>query len=399
MKILVLGHNAATHLIVQKLLANSKITKLYHVEPAKHIETTERYIPLRIGDPTKTLLKFIETTEIDMVIGIYHRWQLWQELRDLLDSKNIPTFMPTRTIGMLEWSKQLGKELFARAGVPTANFKSYTVTTLLEDFNNLQTPYVLKFEKVWRAGRQTIIVNNSNKEEVHTMLTQEPGEYECIVEDYIEGVKEFSFHALCNSINWCYLGSARDYKKRYEGDVGHNTVGMGSYRIGAVDPLVHTYVDKILAELKRQNIIYQGFMYLGIMIDKNGKPWILEMNTRPGDPEIQSILPCIKNDLLELLQTTVENKTFPSIEFIEQEVVTIRLVNKIYEMGFHDTIMPEYGNPDMIQIAHNSYQDLLHSTLTTTAPTRKEASDRLYNFLKTVDTGDYTYRTDIGYLD
>lgn len=400
MKILILGHNAATHIIAQALLQNKEVTTLYHVEPAKHIQPTDRYIPLRYEDPTKTLLDFINTTHLDMVIAVYHRWQLWQELHDLLAAKNIPTFMPSKSIGMLEWSKRLSKDLFAKAGVPCADFKSFTVETLLADFDTLTFPFVLKFEKVWRAGRQTIIVNNDNKEEVRLLLMKETDiSQECIVEDFIENVREFSFHAMCNAKGWCYLGSARDYKKRYEGDVGHNTVGMGSYRIGDVDPIVHTYVDKILAELKNQGIEYIGFMYLGIVIDKSGKPWILEMNTRPGDPEIQSILPCIKNNLLELFKTAVANEPFPKIEFVDQQVVTVRLVNKIYEMGYHTTVMPEYGSPETIQIAHNAYQDLLHSTLTTTAPTRKEASDKLYTFLKTINTGDYTYRTDIGYLD
>ena len=400
MKILVLGHSAATHVIAQTLLKNKSITKLYHLEPAKHVESTERYIPLRMPDPTQTLLEFIDTTEIDMVVGVYHRWQLWQELHDLLAKKKIPTFMPSRTVGMLEWSKKLSKDLFLKAEVPTVDFELFTVSRLITEFDTLTVPCVLKFEKAWRAGEQTIIINSANKHEILELLKQESDpEQECIIEDFIDGVQEFSYHALCNTNDWCYLGSARDYKKRYEGDIGHNTVGMGSYRLQNVNPIVHSYVDKILAELKKQGIDYVGFMYLGIMIDKTGKPWVLEINTRPGDPEIQSILPCIKNDLLDLLKIAISNAMFPKIEFTNQEAVTIRLVNKLYKMGFHKTIKPVYNNPELIQIGHNAYQDLLHSTITTVADTRKQASDRLHNFLKSIDTGDYTFRSDIGYLD
>jgi phosphoribosylamine--glycine ligase len=389
------------------LLKNSKVKVLYHIGANEYCNPTTVYTPLDFGnfytkDFQETLLTFIRSNKIDLLVAIEHKWQLWQALQDLISSLKIPSFLPSRAVGMLEWSKLLGKDLFNLAGVPTANYKYYSVHRLCKVIDTIPKPFVIKFDQSWRYGNQTIIVDNENYKDIVIKLSEEPNQNQiCIIEDYIEGTVEFSYHAVCNTVGWKYLGSARDYKKRYEGDKGFNTVGMGSYGLlENVNPVIHLYVDKILAQLKLQGIEYTGFMYLGIKIDVKGTPYILELNTRSGDPEIQSILPLIKNDLLELMLACVEQRSIPEIETIPGYAVTLRIIHKEYTADKTIQITEPVLTPNKnIKIYYNNERSLLHSTLTCVSDSRMNAADKIYNYLKTSNMGDYTYRTDIGYLD
>ncbi|HEX6156526.1 MAG TPA: phosphoribosylglycinamide synthetase C domain-containing protein, partial [Burkholderiales bacterium] len=58
--------------------------------------------------------------------------------------------------------------------------------------------------------------------------------------------------------------------------------------------------------MAQDGIPYVGFLYAGLMIDKNGTPKTLEFNCRLGDPETQPIILRLKSDLLELIERALD---------------------------------------------------------------------------------------------
>src|SRR5213075_389954 len=61
-----------------------------------------------------------------------------------------------------------------------------------------------------------------------------------------------------------------------------------------------------------EGIDYRGILYPGIMLTKDG-PKVLEFNARFGDPETQVYLTRLENDLVELLDASV-NGTLDKLE-------------------------------------------------------------------------------------
>ena len=109
----------------------------------------------------------------------------------------------------------------------------------------------------------------------------------------------------------------RDHKRVFDGNRGPNTGGMGAYSSDELlpadlrDTVVTTIVEPTLAGLATDGIPYQGFLYIGLMLTKQG-PKVLEFNCRLGDPEAQAIIARMDFDLAEVLADAAANRLDPS---------------------------------------------------------------------------------------
>lgn len=418
MKIAIFGNIPGAHFLCQHLLQCDGVKKVYHLGAADIAHSTDRYIKLlplfdsiETPDAREYIINAVNNLDADLILVATNTFQLWPAFQKAVEATGIPALLPTTDHALLEWSKITGKKLLNQLGIPTPAYYELSADELINKFSTISRPFVLKFDRDWRAGLQTVIITDDNYQDEYVKLVASGttryldyfGEFtdqKFIVEEYIESGRELSYHALCNATGWTYLGAARDYKKRYNNDVGHNTTGMGAYRINNVDFRIHTYADKIVSYFKEQGTPYIGVLYLGIMINKNGTPIVLEINTRPGDPEFTVIAPGIKDNLSRLLYDAATNKELPQLTFTDDCTVSIRLVNNNYTLTLNEgVIQPSIAPTNDIAVSLNETRTLLHSVITTTAPTRELAADKLYSFLKNADTGDFTYRTDIGYLE
>jgi phosphoribosylamine-glycine ligase len=413
MKIVVIGGNASAHFISQQLLKDPSVEIIYHFDANCSNLSNSRYQPIQSS--LEDLIKFLKENYIDLVIPTLIQSQMCSILQAELKKLNIPTLMPTEDLGLLEWSKITGKQLLTKLKIPTAPYKIYKSASLLLSYFNIKRPFVIKHERESRAGLQTVIVTDDNYlEEFEKFKTLDSvrnmNNKRCyIVEEFIDGICEYSYHALCNATGWTYLGSARDYKKFKNGDCGFNTASMGSYApVYNVDAILSNYVDEFVDHFIKEGTPYVGVLYFGILVKKDGTPIVLEINTRPGDPEIQPILSVLDNNcsVAELFYKTATNQLLPKIKFADNLAsVSVRLVNENY-LDYVDNIEKNTPilNPNLwpeevdICISYNKERLLLNSVITATADTLEHAANKIYKFLSNKNMHKYTYRTDIGYL-
>jgi phosphoribosylamine--glycine ligase len=152
-----------------------------------------------------------------------------------------------------------------------------------------------------------------------------------VIEEFLSGI-ELSVFVATDGESYKILPEAKDYKRIGEKDTGPNTGGMGA--ISPVPFADQAFMDKVEEEivkptiegLKKENIDYRGFLFIGLM-NVDGQPKVIEYNVRMGDPETQAVLPRIKSDFVALLKAIatkgLANYTLQTENFVTSTVVMV----------------------------------------------------------------------------
>ena len=133
-----------------------------------------------------------------------------------------------------------------------------------------------------------------------------------VIESYLNGI-EISVFVLTDGKDFIILPEAKDYKRIGEGDTGLNTGGMGAvspipfFDEALKEKIVTRIIEPTIKGFKKDEMIYHGFIFLGLMID-NGNPYMIEYNCRMGDPETEVVIPRIKSDFVAILKAVGDGK-------------------------------------------------------------------------------------------
>jgi phosphoribosylamine--glycine ligase len=242
----------------------------------------------------------------------------------------------------LEGSKDFSKQFMLRNGVPTAQAKTFYAHQLTEAIEYLKTckpPLVLKADGL--AAGKGVIITSDLEEAQATMREMLEGKKfgdasaKVLVEEFLDGI-ELSVFVLTDGEDYVILPEAKDYKRIGDGDTGPNTGGMGS--VSPVPFADAAFLKKVedkvikptIAGLKNEKIPFKGFIFIGLMNVK-GEPFVIEYNTRMGDPETQSVMARIESDFLELLCACAQGKLRgKKIEVNPEYALTIVLASDGY---------------------------------------------------------------------
>lgn len=223
----------------------------------------------------------------------------------------VPVLGPSAAAARLESSKWFCKQMAITADVPTPHATLHSLDELKTQQFDPMFPCVLKFDGL-AAGKGVFVVHTRD-EFNHAVLQlssfcPEPDKKNILLEDCILG-HECSAIALCNETSFRMLPFARDYKRRFDNDNGPNTGGMGAYApLDVGEPIakqMHAAIERLLAVMKENKLTFYGFLFCGFMIDpRTKKTWLIECNTRLGDPEAEVLLPSLDGNefLAECLQ-------------------------------------------------------------------------------------------------
>jgi phosphoribosylamine--glycine ligase len=351
MNILILGSGGREHTLAWKIAQSNKLTKLFVAPGNAGTTTIAENVDISVND--FDAIKALVTREnIDLVLvgpedplvnGIHDFFLNDSEL------KHISVIGPKKLAATLEGSKEFAKEFMMRHNIPTAAYQSFTSESLEEGFAFLETlnpPYVLKADGL-AAGKGVLILNHLQeaKNELKSMLLDSKfgnASATVVIEEFLDGI-ELSCFVLTDGENYKVLPMAKDYKRIGEGDTGLNTGGMGA--ISPVPFADKAFIQKIeerivkptVEGLKKDNYPYKGFIFIGL-IKVGNDPKVIEYNVRMGDPETEVVIPRIKNDFVEVLEATANQKLDEvELQIDERAAVTLMAVSggypEAYEKG------------------------------------------------------------------
>ena len=344
MKILLLGSGGREHALAWKMAQSPLCSQLYIASGNAGTAQCGQNIPLSDCD-IAGIKQFVTEQVIDMVV-VGAEQPLVNGITDALKNdpqcKNVIVIGTSKAGAQLEGSKDFAKQFMHRHNIPTADYQTFTQETTADAYaflEKLSPPYVLKADGL-AAGKGVLICENLQqaKSEVKEMLSG--GKFgsagsKVVIEQFLQGI-ELSVFVLTDGKSYLILPSAKDYKRVGVGDTGLNTGGMGS--VSPVPFANEDFMNKVeqqiviptIEGLQKENIDYKGFIFIGLM-NVNGNPYVIEYNVRLGDPETESVLPRIKNDLVDLFFAVGEqNIGTKKLEVIEDTVVTLMLVSGGY---------------------------------------------------------------------
>jgi phosphoribosylamine--glycine ligase len=171
-----------------------------------------------------------------------------------------------------------------------------------------------------------------------------------VVEEFLVG-EEATVFALVDGETVVTLQASQDHKRRFDGDAGPNTGGMGAYTpVPAVDDALMARVQRDVLEPMARGLVaegtpYQGLLYAGLMLTADG-PRVVEFNVRFGDPECQPLVLAMDSDLLPLLAATARGElaSAPAPVFQPGATLCVVLVSGGYP-GPYDKGLPIEGIP------------------------------------------------------
>src|SRR5438874_7486753 len=324
MKVLIAGGGGREHALACKCAASDRVAEVW-VSPGNAGTAGEpkvRNVSVAAEDVAE-LLALARSERIDLTL-IGPEAPLVAGVVDAFAAAGLPCFGPRRAAARLEGSKAFAKEFMRRHGIPTAASRTFTRESLDAAWvRGQRAPLVVKASGL--AAGKGVVVAATPEEALAAASAMFSGRFgdagrEVVIEEFLEG-EEASFIVMADGAHVLPLASSQDHKRLGDGDRGPNTGGMGAYSPApVVTPEIHA---KIMREIvvptvdgmAADGIPYRGFLYAGVMIDRDGNPRALEFNCRLGDPETQPIMMRLKSDLLDLL----EHATSGTLERAEPE--------------------------------------------------------------------------------
>lgn len=420
MNILVLGSGGREHTLCWKMNQSALCDKLFIAPGNAGTPEVATNIDLSISD-FDGISVFITKQNVELLV-VGPEAPLVDGIVDFLRPKHpsLKIIGPSKEGAQLEGSKDFSKRFMQRHNIPTAGYATFTKEQLEDGINYLasaQRPYVLKADGL-AAGKGVIIT--SDLKEAQDTLTEMlahakfgDASSKVVIEEFLDGI-ELSVFVLTNGKEYFLLPEAKDYKRIGENDEGPNTGGMGAVSpVPFVDnafmsKIKTTIIEPTINGLAEENIDYTGFIFFGL-INVNGEPKVIEYNARMGDPETQAVIPRVKNDLVEMMIATADDKIGDTeVLFTKDVTTTVVLVSggypEAYEKGIeisaletavaeNTTIFHAGTKLDDNKVVTNGGRVL---AVTGYGPTIQSALEKSNAGAKTIKWKGKNYRKDIG---
>ncbi len=342
--ILVIGNGAREHVIAETLARSVHHPKLFAFMKSNNPGIAAHCLETRMGNygNLEGITAFARDNDVDFAV-VGPEDPLEKGVVDALTAAGIPAMGPRREPARLETSKVFTRNLLKKYGIPgNPAFRVFSSITGVREFlKELDGGAVIKPDGL--TGGKGVMVQGDHFDDVDGALAicenilEDSGSV--LVEAKLDG-EEFSLQCFCDGETVVPMPAVQDHKRRFAGDHGPNTGGMGSYSFSdhslpflrSEDTAEALAITRRVAEALRSEtgIPFKGVLYGGWIATAEGVR-LLEYNARFGDPEAMNVLPLLKTDFVDLCRSIVDGTLSDlEVEFERRATVCKYVVPKGY---------------------------------------------------------------------
>lgn len=381
MKVLAVGGGGREHAAVEALYRSG--SEIYSVmknanpgiiaRSAKHLLCDEKDVDrvVSFAKENGVELAFIGP-EAPLGVGIV----------DALESAGVRCASPSKAAARIETSKSFMRELVEKHGIAgNLSFASFDNADDAEaylrtvDHEIVVKPVGLTGGKGVKVQGEHLHTFDETMAYIREIFDGNIGGAGVILEERAVG-EEFTQMVFSDGKRIVPMPLVQDHKRAYEGDVGPNTGGMGSYT--DADHLLPFVTDKdradalgivqsIVDALAEEGCPYRGVMYGQFMLTANG-PKIIEINARFGDPEAMNVLTALDSDFEDICNRMATGTLDRDVEFKNEATVCKYVVPRGYgvksESG-HEISVDEKAIRDCGAVSYYANVDMKDGKLVT----------------------------------
>ena len=316
-KVLLVGNGAREHAIAEAVVNSGG--ELYSYMSAKNPGIAKLSKEFAVGDTCKPaeIAKWAASKKAAIAV-IGPEAPLEAGVVDALEKSGIAVASPDKSAARLETDKAFTRGLMKKYKVPgTPIFKILNDIGEIDGFVD-STDMELVVKPAGLTGGKGVKIQGEHlkdKAEIKAyakeVLSGKVGTINrVVIEEKLVG-EEFTLQAFVSPDEILGMPMVQDHKRAYDGDVGPNTGGMGSYTgKGYVLPFLtkedYEFGLKVMREAvralrKETGSTYKGALYGQFIVTSNG-PKLIEFNARFGDPEAMNVLTLFKGDFVDVLE-------------------------------------------------------------------------------------------------
>ena len=342
MNVLIVGSGAREHAIVWKLAQSPRKPTLFMAPRNAGVTGLAANLPITVDD-FDGLVEVVRRLGIDLTI-VGPEIPLAAGIVDRFTAEGLRIFGPTMAAARIEGSKSFSKRIMRAAGAPTADFEIFDDPSAARAYvESHGAPIVVKADGL--AAGKGVVVAESVEEALDAvddaMVRRAFGSSgeQLVIEEYLAG-QEVSVFCFTDGSYVTPLVAACDYKRVFDGGEGPNTGGMGGYSPppwwdAALEERIRTTcIEPVVRRMAIEGSPYTGVLYGGLMLTESG-PSIIEFNARLGDPEAQLVLPRLENDLLDVIDATLDGELASlDLRWSDEQIVGVVLASGGYPGGY-----------------------------------------------------------------
>lgn len=355
MKVLVVGGGGREHAITRALSCNSDM-RIFSVMARKNpgIARLAERVLLEKETNIEKIVTFATDCGVDAAV-IGPEAPLEAGIADSLEAAGIPCVGPTRAAARLETDKAFCRRLMERHGI--AGCPEYRVCHDPEEARRFIEAYGgdLAVKPIGLTGGKGVRIMGEHVDTAGAVEYVRELGGDVVLEERLIG-EEFTLQAFVDGEHLVPMPLVQDHKRAYEGDVGPNTGGMGSYSLpDHMLPFVNRsdyekalrIMEDMVAAIRDEGTPYRGILYGQFMNTCDG-PKVIEFNARFGDPEAMNVLSLLESDFAGIVRHIIEGNLSPShVRFAHKATVCKYLVPEGYPEGpaAHEPLtLGDYGD-------------------------------------------------------